>query len=63
MLEFYYELDVEDDFKFFEINENDLIEEYVFKDGFIMRKRNNVKVLYFVGFNKNDNKKENFYRE
>lgn len=62
MLEFYYELDVEYDFKFFEINENDLIEEYVFKDGFIMRKRNNVKVLYFVGFNKNDDK-ENFYRE
>lgn len=35
----------------------------MFKDGSIMRKRNNAKVLYSVGFNKNDNKKENFYRE
>lgn len=46
-----------------EINENNLTEEHVFKDGSIMRKRNNAKVLYSVGFNKNDNKKENFYRE
>lgn len=34
----------------------------MFKDGSIMRKRNNAKVLYSVGFNKNDDK-ENFYRE
>lgn len=39
-----------------------MTEEHVFKDGSIMRKRNNAKVLYSVGFNKNDDK-ENFYRE
>lgn len=60
--ESHYELDAEDDPKSFEINENDLTEEHVFKDGSIMRKRNNAKVLYSVGFNKNDDK-ENFYRE
>lgn len=54
--ESHYELDAEDDPKSFEINENDLTEEHVFKDGSIMRKRNNAKILYSVGFNKNDNK-------
>lgn len=62
MPESHYELDAEDDPKSFEINENDLTEEHVIKDGSIMRKRNNAKVLYSVGFNKNDDE-ENFYRE
>lgn len=60
--ESHYELDAEDDPKSFEKNENYLTEEHVFKDGSIIRKINIPKVLYSVGFNKN-NDKENFYRE
>lgn len=63
MPESHYQLNGEDDPKCFEINENDLTEEHLFKDGSIMRKRNIPKVMYSVGFNKNDDKENFFYRE
>lgn len=55
-----YDLNKEDDIEFNDAN--DMAEEHVFKDGTVMRKRTVSKVIYSVGFNK-DNDKENFCRE
>lgn len=57
LLEIFYDLNKEDDIEFNDVN--DMVEEYVFKDGIVMRKCIVLKVIYFVGFNK-DNDKENF---
>lgn len=55
-----YDVNKEDDIEFDEAN--DMAEEHVFKDGTVMKKRTVSKVIYSVGFNK-DNDKENFCRE
>lgn len=60
--ESHYDLNSEDDVESSEAIVNNFTEEHLFKDGLIMVKRNVPRVLYSVGFNK-ENDKENFYRE